>query len=464
MSNSAIIPRYIWSDLDPDMRRMLLARPPRSGGAELSKQVAAIIEQVREQGDQCLGELTLRYDGVALSELEVSASEWAAAEGHLDSELKAAIAGSRERITRFHQTTAAQPVAVETAPGLICEKLPVPIQRVGLYVPAGSAPLPSTALMLAIPARLADCPEVILCTPPGKDGRADPAVLYAARLCGVRRAYTVGGAQAIAAMAYGTETIPACDKLFGPGNGWVDEAKRQVSLDPEGAAIDLPAGPSEVLVIADAQANPEFVAADLLAQAEHGPDSQVLLVSDSAELLDAVETALAEQLAQLPRAAVASTALQHSRAVLVETIDEALQLCNDYAPEHLILQLRQPRRWLPRVSNAGSVFLGDLTPESLGDYGSGTNHVLPTGGAARFTGGVCVDSFRKLITVQQADSQGLREIGAQIVRLADAEGLQAHAQAVSRRLSWLDAQGEGSRRGRGNAQRQRIAVGPLPWR
>ena len=437
MNTSPIIPRYRWSELDSSLQSRLLERPQRSGGVELSASVQQIIDQVREQGDAALRELTLRYDRVEIEHPLVTEREWTSAAESLEQPLKDAIAASRQRIARFHQSTAHQPIAVETAPGLICEKLPVPITRVGLYVPAGSAPLPSTALMLAVPAQLADCPEVVLCTPPRADGSADPAVLYAARLCGVTRAYKVGGAQAIAAMAYGTESIPACEKLFGPGNGWVDEAKRLVNLDPRGPVIDLPAGPSEVLVIADAEANPDFVAADLLAQAEHGPDSQVLLVSDDPALLDAVERALTAQLPQLPRAEVASAALAHSRAVLVDSIEAGIELSNRYAPEHLILQLERPRQWLARVRNAGSVFLGALTPESLGDYGSGTNHVLPTGGAARYTGGVSVDSFRKQMTVQQADVQALREVGPQIIRLAQAEGLDAHALAVSRRLDWL---------------------------
>ncbi len=433
-----ILPRFVWGNLDSKMQRMLLARPSRAGGAELSGRVQEIIDQVRASGDECLRELTKRYDGVSLESIEVSPAEWQTAGDALDANLKAAIVGSRERITRFHQATAHEPKAVQTAPGLICEKLPVAIERVGLYVPAGSAPLPSTALMLAVPAQLARCPQVVLCTPPTKDGRADPAVLYAAQLCGVRRAFKVGGAQAIAAMAYGTASIPSCYKIFGPGNGWVDEAKRLVSQDPEAAAIDLPAGPSEVVVIADAAAIPDFVAADLLAQAEHGPDSQVLLVSDSAELLDAVESALVEQLDDLPRAAVVLTALAHSRAVLVDELATALTLSNAYAPEHLILQISQPRQWLPQVRNAGSVFLGSLTPESLGDYGSGTNHVLPTGGAARYTGGVSVDSFQKQMTVQEASADALREVGPQIDRLARAEGLDAHARAVTKRLQWLE--------------------------
>jgi histidinol dehydrogenase len=318
-----------------------------------------------------------------------------------------------------------------------CERILRPIRRVGLYVPAGSAPLPSTALMLGVPAALAACPEVVLCTPPRRDGSVDPAVLYAASRCGIRRVFALGGVQAIAAMAFGTASVPKCDKLFGPGNGFVTEAKRQVSMLDGGAAIDMPAGPSEVLVIADAGANPAFVAADLLSQAEHGPDSQVLLVSDDAPLLDAVAAEIDLQLRALPRADVARAALTRSRVVEVDTLDVAFDVSNAYAPEHLILALREPRRWLDRIQAAGSVFLGDWAPEALGDYCSGTNHVLPTGGAARFTGGLSVSSFQTAITVQQVDATGIGAIGSCAVELASAEGLDAHRNAVALRLEAL---------------------------
>jgi histidinol dehydrogenase len=288
--------------------------------------------------------------------------------------------------------------------------------------------------MLGIPARLAGCTEVILCTPPRADGSVDPAVLAAARRCGIRRVFRVGGVQAIAAMAFGTASVPRCDKLFGPGNGWVTEAKRQVAMTDGGAAIDMPAGPSELLVIADAGANAAFVAADLLSQAEHGPDSQVILVSDAPALVDAVQAQLGEQLAALPRAELARRALEASRLIEVDDLDTAFDISNDYAPEHLILALREARRWLPRVEAAGSVFLGDFAPEALGDYCSGTNHVLPTGGAARFTGGVSVASFQIAMTVQEVAREGIAAIGPCAVELARAEGLDAHLRAVALRL------------------------------
>jgi len=308
-----------------------------------------------------------------------------------------------------------------------------PIGRVGLYVPAGSAPLPSTALMLGVPARLAGCPDVVLCTPPRRDGTADPAVLVAARMIGVTRVFKLGGAQAIAAMAYGTDSVPACDKLFGPGNSFVTEAKQQVAQDGA-AAIDMPAGPSEVLVIADAGANAAFVAADLLSQAEHGPDSQVLLLSDDAALIDAVERELTTQLAALSRAEIARQALSVSRLILVESLQEACAISNRYAPEHLILSVRDPRALLPSVEAAGSVFLGDYTPEALGDYCSGTNHVLPTAGAARAYSGVSVGSFQNFISVQSATREGIAGIGGDALAMARAEGLDAHGNAVALRM------------------------------
>jgi histidinol dehydrogenase len=308
-----------------------------------------------------------------------------------------------------------------------------PIGRVGLYVPAGSAPLPSTALMLCVPAALAGCREVVLCTPPRADGSADPAVLVAAKLTGVDRVFKLGGAQAIAAMGFGTASVPSCDKLFGPGNGYVTEAKQQLAQAGV-AAIDMPAGPSEVLVIADVGADAAFVAADLLSQAEHGPDSQVLLLSDSAELIDAVEDEIERQLATLPRAAIARQALAASRLIQVGTLEDAFAISNRYAPEHLILALREPRAWLERVEAAGSVFLGDFTPEALGDYCSGTNHVLPTNGAARAYSGVSVASFQNFVSVQSASRAGIAAIGACAVTMARAEGLDAHANAVALRM------------------------------
>lgn len=425
--------RLRWADLDAAQRTRALARPVQERADTVRRTVAALVEEVRSGGDAALRGIGARLDGVALDDFEVGEDEFAAAEAALAPALRRAMAQAAARIEAFHAPGGLQPYAVDTARGVTCERIVRPIARVGLYVPAGSAPLPSTALMLGVPARLAGCAQVVLCTPPRRDGRADPAVLAAARMTGVHRVFKLGGAQAIAAMAFGTASLPACDKVFGPGNAWVTEAKQQ--LAQSGAiAIDLPAGPSEVLVIADAGASPEYVAADLLSQAEHGPDSQALLVSDSPALLDAVEAALARQLAALPRAAIAAQALARSRLVEVDTLEEAFALSNAYAPEHLILALRAPRDWLDRVESAGSVFLGDDTPEALGDYCSGTNHVLPTDGAARAWSGVGVSAFQKAISVQAATPSGIRAIGPDAVTLAEAEGLEAHANAVRLRL------------------------------
>lgn len=426
-----------WPALDAPARRRLLARPASVDDPRKRAEVERLIAQVRADGDATLRALTRRFDGCELDALAVSPAEFAVAEGALDADLKAAIRQAHARILRFHAATAPQPVAVQTAPGVFCERLPIAIERCGLYVPAGSAPLPSTALMLGVPAQLARVPAIMLCSPPRADGTIDPAVLYAAQMCGVHRVYKLGGVQAIAAMAFGTQSVPRCDKLFGPGNSWVTLAKQLVAMAADGPAIDLPAGPSEVLVIADEDADPEFLAADLLAQAEHGPDSQVLLVSPDAAQLAATRAAVERQLATLPRAELARAALAHSRFIRCADLEQALAISNDYAPEHLILQVREPRRWLPRVRNAGSVFLGALTPESLGDYCSGTNHVLPTGGHARALSGVSVASFVKLVTVQTANAEGLRTIGPDTVTLAEAEGLSAHANAVRVRLARL---------------------------
>ncbi|MEO6953244.1 MAG: histidinol dehydrogenase, partial [Polyangia bacterium] len=327
---------------------------------------------------------------------------------------------------------------VETSPGVVCERFETPISAVGIYVPAGSAPLPSAAIMSAVPAAIAGCELRILCTPPRADGRADPAILVAARLCGVTHIYKVGGAQAIAAMAYGTRTIPKVDKIFGPGNAWVTAAKLLVAQDPAGAAYDLPAGPSEVLVIADDAANPEFVAADLLAQAEHDPSSQVVLLTPSRSLADRAIAAIDRQQAGLSRRAITAEALRRSRVILVADLDTALDVSNRYAPEHLILQVEAARSWLPKVKAAGSVFLGAWTPEPMGDYCSGTNHVLPTYGYARAFSGLALADFMRRITVQELTPAGLADLGPVAVTLAQLEGLDAHANAVSVRLRELE--------------------------
>lgn len=433
-STARVLNRLDWAQLDVADRNAALLRPARRVAEETRSSVNSILDDVRLRGDAALRDLTMRFDGIMLGDFAVDEDEMETALRTVSGELQDAIANAALRIDRYHRAGVQQPYAVDTADGVRCERILRPIARVGLYVPAGSAPLPSTALMLGIPARIAGCSQVLLCTPPRADGSADPAVLYAAQQCGISRIYKLGGAQAIAAMAYGTNSVPKCDKLFGPGNAFVTEAKRQVSMQPEGAAIDMPAGPSEVMVIADAGANPAFVAADLLSQAEHGPDSQVLLLSDNDALLDAVDLALPAQLASLPRAKIARQALSVSLAIRVASLDDAFVISNAYAPEHLILALREPRIWLDKVEAAGSVFLGDWAPEALGDYCSGTNHVLPTGGAARAFSGLSVASFQNTISVQAVERSGLIAIGPIAVTLAQAEGLEAHARAVSLRL------------------------------
>jgi len=425
--------RYDWNALDETERAALLARPVQAVAQRTRDAVAALLADVQARGDAALREVTARFDGVELAAFEVSGEEFAAAHAVVPADLRQAMQDAVERIEAFHRAGMAQPYAVETAPGVVCERMIRPIPRVGLYVPAGSAPLPSTALMLGVPSRLAGCREVVLCTPPRRDGTADPAVLVAAQLTGVRRVFKLGGAQAIAAMAWGTGSVPKCDKLFGPGNSYVTEAKQQVA-QAGAAAIDMPAGPSEVLVIADAGADAAFVAADLLSQAEHGPDSQVLLLSDDDGLIERVQAQLVVQLDALDRADIARQALSASRLVKVGTLDEAFAISNRYAPEHLILALRDPRAWLDKVEAAGSVFLGDYTPEALGDYCSGTNHVLPTSGAARAYSGVSVASFQNFVSVQSASRGGIAAIGDCALTLARAEGLDAHANAVALRL------------------------------
>lgn len=424
-----------WNRLDPTRRAALLARPAQAEDAGVREAVAALLRRVREEGAAALRDLTARFDGCALEDFRVPEADFARAEREVPGALRAAMVAARDRIERFHAAGMASPFALDTAPGVRCERVLRPIQRVGLYVPAGSAPLPSTALMLGVPARLAGCPEIALCTPPRADGRVDSAVLVAARICGIAQVYRLGGVQAIAAMALGAGGVPRCDKLFGPGNGYVTEAKRQVAAAAGGPAIDMPAGPSEVLVVADAGADAEFVAADLLSQAEHGPDSQVILLSDSRALLEAVAAQIVQQAARLPRREIIDRALAHARLIQVADIAQGIDIANAYAPEHLILSLRQPRRWLDQVRCAGSVFLGDYAPEALGDYCSGTNHVLPTYGAARAWSGVSVTSFQTAISVQEVTPAGLRAIGPDALTLARAERLEAHAQAVALRLA-----------------------------
>ena len=437
------IARLDWSALDADAQTAALRRPTQDTAEAVRSGVAAILADVRARGDAALREITARPERATLDALEVSEDEFAAADAVLDPALKVAIDDAAARIEAFHRDGGLREYAVQTAPGVACRRIVRAIPRVGLYIPAGSAPLPSTMLMLGVPARLAGCDEVVVCTPPRIDGSADPTVLYAARCCGIRRVFKLGGAQAIAAMAFGSESVPACDKLFGPGNAWVTEAKRQPAMGEGGPAIDMPAGPSEVLVIADAGANADFVAADLLSQAEHGPDSQVLLLSDAPALLADVTRALARQLAALPRADIARVALSRSRLIATADLETAFAISNRYAPEHLILALRDAEAWLPKVRCAGSVFLGDYANEGIGDYCSGPNHVLPTGGAARAWSGVSLASFQTAISVQRVDAEGVQAIGATAIRMAEAEGLEAPARGVRIRLQALQATAAG---------------------
>ncbi|HTJ18906.1 MAG TPA: histidinol dehydrogenase [Steroidobacteraceae bacterium] len=427
-----------WSSLSVDERRQALRRPVQQDEAAIHERVREIVSDVRARGDSALLEFTRRFDGVALSSFEVSTAEFAAAETALDTEQRQAIDRAIANVRRFHEAQLGAPLRVETTPGVVCERQFRPIDAVGLYVPAGVAPLPSAAIMLAVPARIAGCPTRIICTPPRRDGTADPAVLTIANLCGVRRVFKLGGAQAIAAMAYGTQTVPKVDKVFGPGNSWVTAAKLQVANDPEGAALDLPAGPSEVLVIADATARADFVAADLLAQAEHSADAQVVFVTTSSALAEATATQLETQMQRLGRADTLRKSIEHARLFVVDTIVTAIEVSNAYAPEHLILQVANARDWLPKVRNAGSVFLGAWTPETMGDYCSGTNHVLPTYGFARAYSGLSLHDFVKRMTVQELTSDGLRDLGPTAITLATLEGLDAHANAVRIRLAHLE--------------------------
>lgn len=424
--------RIEWSALDEGGRDAALRRPPSLRSDELRRAVARVIEQVRADGDSTLRALTRKFDGVELGQLRVSEAEFAEAAATIGDGARAAIDEAYERIRSFHAAQQPQPLRVETAPGVVCERISRPIRAVGLYVPAGSAPLPSSALMLGVPAQLAGCERIVLCSPPNAQGQVEPHVLYAARRCGITEVFKLGGAQAIAAMALGTVSVPRCDKLFGPGNAYVTETKLQLAA--EGVAIDMPAGPSEVMVIADAAADPAFVASDLLSQAEHGPDSQVVLVATDAALIDAVATEVEAQLARLSRADTARLALQNSLAIRVDTLADALVVANAYAPEHLIVNTADPRALLPGIRAAGSVFLGPYAAESLGDYCSGTNHVLPTNGAARAWSGVSLTSFLNFITVQEVSAAGLRLIGPCAVRLSEIEGLDAHGHAVRLRL------------------------------
>jgi histidinol dehydrogenase len=405
----------------------LLQRPVMDSSS-LEATVKNILHEVKANGDEALKRFATIFDKVSITELEVSKEEIQKAIASVSSDLKDAIAVAKQNIETFHSNQIAAVEKIETMPGVVCWRKSVAIEKVGLYIPGGTAPLFSTILMLSVPARIAGCKEIILCTPPAKDGSINAAILYTAQLCGITKIYKTGGAQAIAAMAYGTETIPQVYKIFGPGNQYVTAAKQLVQKD--GVAIDMPAGPSEVCVMADDTANASYVAADLLSQAEHGSDSQVLLVSTSEKLINDVLVETEQQLNELPRKELAAKALDNSKAILVSTVDEMVELVNAYAAEHLIISCSNDEAISEQIINAGSIFLGNYSPESAGDYASGTNHTLPTNGYARAYSGVSVDSFVKKITLQKLSKEGLMNIGNAVMTMAEAEGLEAHAKAV----------------------------------
>jgi histidinol dehydrogenase len=433
-----------WKSLSAAQRDQALQRPAQRDAASIRDAARDIIEAVRREGDSAVLALTEKFDAVRPASLQVTPQEFADAERALNTAQTAAIERAIDNVRRFHAAQGAPPLRVETAPGVVCERISVPIRAVGLYVPAGSAPLPSTAVMLAVPAAIAGCPMRVLCTPPTANGAADPAVLIAARKSGVEQVFKAGGAQAIAAMAYGTATIPKCDKIFGPGNAYVTAAKMLVAQDAAGAAADLPAGVTEVMVIADHTARADFVAADLLAQAEHSADAQSLLVTTSAAFAEEVAQQVACQAARLSRREILAKSILNMRLLIVDGLETAFNVANDYAPEHLLLQIHEPRRWLPRVSAAGAVFLGPWSPESAGDYCSGPNHTLPTYGYAKAYSGLSLEDFQKRITVQELTPAGLAGLGPTAQILANLEGLDAHAASVTIRL---DALGEAPPRG-----------------
>ena len=414
-----------------------LLKRPSVDAALLLPKVQAILDEVAKKGDEAVKKYTLDFDQVALDSIAIDPSMVQAAEQSLTSTLKSAIQSAKVNIEIFHQAQLKKEEKIETMPGVWCWRKSVGIEKVGIYIPGGTAPLFSTVLMLGIPAKLAGCKEVILCTPPKKDGHIDPAIIYAASLVGIQQIFTIGGVQAIAAMAYGTETVPKVYKIFGPGNQYVTAAKQLIQQ--QGVAIDMPAGPSEVCVYADETAVPAFVAADLLSQAEHGVDSQVLLVTSSSEVMEQVQLEIEKQLVDLPRATLATQALANSKGVVMATRDEAIQLINAYAPEHLILSVENALVVAEKIINAGSVFIGNYAPESVGDYASGTNHTLPTNGHAKAYSGVSVDSFVKKITFQQLTEMGLKNIAQTVIQMAEAEQLEAHAKAVAIRVQEIES-------------------------
>jgi histidinol dehydrogenase len=419
-------PRFSWPEI---------LKRPLFDVSELYDKVQSVLDEVKSNGDAALHKFTKQFDGEELTSLQVTETEISEAEKLVDTNLKAAIALAAKNINTFHSAQKSEFKKIETMTGVVCWQKAVPIDKVGLYIPGGTAPLFSTVLMLAIPAQIAGCKEIIMCSPPNKNGKIHPAVLYAAKISGITQIYKLGGAQAIAAMAFGTETVPKTYKIFGPGNQFVMAAKQLVSMNH--VAIDMPAGPSEVLVMADETSNPAFVASDLLSQAEHGVDSQVVLVANKLTVIEKVLSEIEMQVKHLPRGKTASKALEKSLLIVLEDLNEQIELVNEYAPEHLIINTKNFMEIAEKITNAGSVFLGELTPESVGDYASGTNHTLPTNGWARSHSGVNLNSFQKLITFQEINKEGLKNIGPAVETMADAEQLHAHKNAVTLRLKGI---------------------------
>lgn len=428
-----------WETLTPQQRVSALSRPAIADNETLSNQVEAIIDRVRTEGDKGILALTEKFDGITLSTLRVSEQQVQAAVDSLSDSRKSAIKTAFEQITRFHQAQVPTDINVETSPGVSCSLRTEPIESVGLYIPAGSAPLPSTVLMLGAPAKIAGCDRTVLVCPPNKQGEIAPEILAAAQLCEIDEIYAVGGAQAVAALALGTESISPVNKVFGPGNRYVTEAKKQLSQMVPGFAIDMPAGPSEVLVIADESSNPAFIAADLLSQAEHGSDSQVILLSDSLTMIEKVNAEIDAQLPLLSRKYIAQAALNESRLILTRDLAQAAIVSNTYGPEHLIVQTKEANALLSSLRNAGSIFVGQYTPESAGDYASGTNHVLPTYSYSKVISSLSLADFSRRFTVQEITKQGLAGIASCIIELTDAEGLDAHQRAVTIRLEQEDS-------------------------
>ena len=412
----------------------LLARP-QFDASSLKIKVREIMEAVKEKGDIALAEYTLAFDKVAIANFKLSPAVIEAAEKELTPGLKTAIQLAKVNIEVFHQPQIQKEERIETMPGVWCWRKSVGIEKVGIYIPGGTAPLFSTVLMLGIPAKMAGCKEIILCSPPNEKGGIDPAIIYAAALVGVTSIYSIGGVQAIAALAYGTETVPKVNKIFGPGNQYVTAAKQLIQQ--EGIAIDMPAGPSEVCVWADETCIASFVASDLLAQAEHGVDSQVILIANKIEVVELIQKEIEQQIILLPRKEMALKALMNSKAIVIENADDAITMVNEYAPEHLILSIDNAAQIAEKIINAGSIFIGNFSPESVGDYASGTNHTLPTNGFAKAYSGVSIDSFVKKITFQQLTERGLTNIAPTVIEMANAEGLQAHSKAVELRVEWI---------------------------